>query len=101
MTPINAVKAEGTHYHQINVIASPNQLKKVLGNEFENKAQENVKYLWTLENDFGDVVTIYDFKHPNRNNIDYAANLQHFHIGAFTQEAAERTQKEINKQLNN
>lgn len=91
---------EGTSFHNTTLVATINDLKKVLGEPTysDNTGDDKVNYEWEGETESGKVFTVYDWKeyHPLSNTEDVR-----WHIGGFnyldTMEAREEILEAIIK----
>ncbi|NDE81495.1 MAG: hypothetical protein EB037_11375, partial [Actinobacteria bacterium] len=90
----------GTSFHDSVVVASVNQLIKVLGEpDYDgNTGEDKTNFEWDMELDSGDVFTVYDWKEYRMIDIDEEIE---WHIGGrsfvITDEAANQIQKAISK----
>lgn len=86
--------ANGTSYHGINVLITPNQLIQVLGEPTNgtNDGTDKVNLEWVCETENGDVFTIYDWKEYKP--LDYRREYE-FHIGGFSEKICNRAKFEL------
>ena len=76
-------KMEMTSFHDVTIDASVNDLKAILGEpEYAgNDGRDKVNYQWRMENKFGDMFTVYDWKHYRPLKGDATIN---WHIGGIS-----------------
>lgn len=89
---------EGTSYHRIDIIATVEQLKKVLGDPdySENDGQDKVNYEWERNVITGECFTVYDWKEYR--SISQTEVIT-WHIGAKNTAIALQAREEILKAL--
>lgn len=83
----------GTSFHGTTLIASPKELRKVLGDDFG--ASDKTNYDWTCKTEDGEVFTVYDWKtplHPENRRILW-------NIGGFSGESTEKAKMELENAL--
>ena len=100
MKKANPNKLGGTSFHDSVVVASVNQLIKVLGEpDYDgNTGEDKTNFEWDMELDSGDVFTVYDWKEYRMIDIDEEIE---WHIGGrsfvITDEAANQIQKALSQ----
>lgn len=86
--------ANGTSYFGHTVTATPGKLKEVLGNPTfnYNDGLDKVNIEWIMENENGDVFTVYDWKigHSILDN-----DVIHWHIGGFNAAVTAKAKEEL------
>jgi hypothetical protein len=87
-------EANGTSFHNSTVRASVNELIKVIGEPtyVVNDGEDKVNIEWVLENESGDVVTIYDWKEYRKIGYDEKIN---WHIGGKNKDITDNAKEEI------
>ena len=86
----------GTSFHFITIIASVEQLKKILGEPF--KGTDGDHYRWNMETDDGNVFTIYDWAYIRP--LEETEMIE-WHIGASNEMNALKGKLEIKTSINN
>jgi hypothetical protein len=88
----------GTSFHLSTVRASVNELIKVIGEPTyeSNDGEDKVNIEWELEDDNGDVVTIYDWKEYRK--IGYDEQIE-WHIGGMSRDITDNAKGEIEYML--
>ena len=88
----------GTSFHLSTVRASVNELIKVIGEPtyVVNDGEDKVNIEWELEDDNGDVVTIYDWKEYRK--IGYDEQIE-WHIGGMSRDITDNAKGEIEYML--
>jgi hypothetical protein len=83
MKKANRNKLGGTSFHDSVVVASVNQLIKVLGEpDYRgNSGEDKTNFEWDMELDSGDVFTVYDWKEYRRLDLDEEIE---WHIGGHS-----------------
>ena len=100
MKKANPNKLGGTSFHDSVVVASVNQLIKVLGEpDYDgNTGEDKTNFEWDMELNSGDVFTVYDWKEYRMIDIDEEIE---WHIGGrsfvITDEAANQIKKALSK----
>jgi hypothetical protein len=86
--------ANGTSFHHSTVKASVNELIKIIGEPaYEgNDGKNKVNIEWELEDDNGDVVTIYDWKEYRK--IGYDEKIE-WHVGGMSKNITDNAKEEI------
>jgi hypothetical protein len=86
--------ANGTSFHDSIVRASVNELIKVIGEPTyeDNTGKDKVNIEWVLEDDNGNVVTIYDYKEYRK--IGYDEKIV-WHIGGKNKDITDNAKEEI------
>ena len=76
--------ANGTSFHDVVIKTSVNELVRVLGEPTiqDNTGEDKVNVEWVCENEFGDVVTIYDWKEYRPIELDEEIE---FHLGGHSE----------------
>lgn len=87
----------GTSFYENTVSTTANKLTEIFG-ECEYCSSDKVIYLWNLEDENGDVFTIYDYKSYNGLGFD---DVYPFHIGAHSEKISEKVKIELEKLINN
>lgn len=90
--------ANGTSYHGVNIITTPNQLIRILGEPsyMDNTGMDKTNFDWICETDNGDVFTIYDWKEyaPLKYDVTYT-----FHIGGDNEKICQTAKFELQRAL--
>ena len=88
----------GTSFHLSTVRASVNELTKIIGEPAyeSNDGEDKVNIEWELEDDNGDVVTIYDWKEYRK--IGYDEQIE-WHIGGMSKNITDNAKREIEYML--
>jgi hypothetical protein len=88
----------GTGFHLSTVRASVNELTKIIGEPTyeSNDGEDKVNIEWELEDDNGDVVTIYDWKEYRK--IGYDEQIE-WHIGGMSKNITDNAKREIEYML--
>lgn len=100
MKKADSSKMGGTSFHDSVVVASVNQLIKVLGEpDYDgNTGEDKTNFEWDMELDSGDVFTVYDWKEYRMIDLDEEIE---WHIGGrsfvITDEAANQIQKALSE----
>ena len=86
--------ANGTSFHDSTVKATVNELIKVIGEPtYEgNSGNDKVNIEWVLEDDNGNVVTIYDYTEYRK--IGYDEKIE-WHIGGKNKDITDNAKEEI------
>ena len=84
----------GTSFHLSTVRASVNELIKVIGEPtyVVNDGEDKVNIEWELEDDNGNVITIYDWKEYRKIGYDEKIN---WHIGGKNKDITDNAKEEI------
>jgi hypothetical protein len=87
-------EANGTSFHNSTVRASVNELIKVIGEPtyVVNDGEDKVNIEWELEDDNGNVITIYDWKEYRKIGYDEKIN---WHIGGKNKDITDNAKEEI------
>jgi hypothetical protein len=87
-------EANGTSFHSSTVRASVNELIKIIGEPTyeDNTGEDKVNIEWVLEDDNGNVVTIYDWKEYRPLSYDEKIN---WHIGGMEKNITDNVKEEI------
>jgi hypothetical protein len=87
-------ETNGTSFHYSTVRASVNELIKIIGEPTyeDNTGEDKVNIEWVLEDDNGNVVTIYDWKQYRK--IGYDEKIE-WHIGGMGKDITDNTKEEI------
>ena len=86
----------GTSFYGDVIVTTANKLTEIFG-ESEGSSDKTI-YLWSLEDENGDVFTIYDYK--NYGGLGFDA-VESFHIGAHSGKIANKVKIELEKLINN
>jgi hypothetical protein len=88
----------GTSFHLSTVRASVNELTKIIGEPTyeSNGGDDKVNIEWELEDDNGNVVTIYDWKEYRK--IGYDEQIE-WHIGGMSRDITDNAKGEIEYML--
>jgi hypothetical protein len=87
-------ETNGTSFHYSTVRASVNELIKIIGEPTyeDNTGEDKVNIEWVLEDDNGNVVTIYDWKQYRK--IGYDEKIE-WHIGGMGKDITDNAKEEI------
>ena len=87
-------ETNGTSFHYSTVRASVNELIKIIGEPTyeDNTGKDKVNIEWVLEDDNGNVVTIYDWKQYRKIGYDEKIN---WHIGGMEKDITDNAKEEI------
>jgi hypothetical protein len=90
--------ANGTSFHHSTVRASVNELTKIIGEPTyeSNDGEDKVNIEWELEDDNGDVITIYDWKEYRK--IGYDEQIE-WHVGGMSKNITDNAKGEIEYML--
>jgi hypothetical protein len=90
--------SSGTSFHYSTVRASVNELTKIIGEPtyVVNDGEDKVNIEWELEDDNGDVVTVYDWKEYRK--IGYDEKIE-WHIGGMSKNITDNAKGEIEYML--
>jgi hypothetical protein len=90
--------SSGTSFHYSTVRASVNELIKIIGEPTyeSNDGEDKVNIEWELEDDNGDVVTIYDWKEYRK--IGHDEKIE-WHIGGMRKDITDNAKGEIEYML--
>ena len=88
----------GTSFHLSTVRASVNELTKIIGEPTyeSNDGEDKVNIEWELEDDNGNVITIYDWKEYRK--IGYDEQIE-WHIGGMSRDITDNAKGEIEYML--
>lgn len=91
-------QSNGTSFHGIVVEASAEQLFQILGKpRYQgNDGSDKVNFDWVLENEDGDVFTVYDWKEYRPLETD---EMIVWHIGGHSEAVTQKALKEILEEL--
>ena len=86
---ITTKTANGTSFYGSTIIATPNQLKSILGppSFIADGIEDKVNLIWDCETDQGEVFTIYDWKEYRTVHMDEKIT---FNIGGFKSSVTEK-----------
>jgi hypothetical protein len=89
----------GTSFHNSTVTATVNELIFVIDkpNYNGNDGEDKVNFEWELEDEEGNVVTIYDWKEYRK--IGYDEQIE-WHIGGMSKEITDNAKEDIEFTLN-
>lgn len=100
MKKANPNKLGGTSFHDSVVVASVNQLIKVLGEpDYDgNTGEDKTNFEWDMELESGDVFTVYDWKEYRMIDLDEEIEW-HIggHSGSVTDDAANEIEYELSQ----
>jgi hypothetical protein len=84
----------GTSFHLSTVRASVNELVSIIGEPTynDNTGKDKVNFEWELEDENGNVVTIYDWKEYRKIGMDEKIE---WHIGGMSKEITDNAKEEI------
>jgi hypothetical protein len=87
-------EVNGTSFHNSTVRASVNELIKIIGEPTyeDNTGEDKVNIEWVLENEGGDVITIYDWKEYRKIGYDEKIN---WHVGGMEKNITDNAKEEI------
>jgi len=90
--------SSGTSFHYSTVRASVDELIKVIGEPTyeSNDGEDKVNIEWELEDDNGDVVTVYDWKEYRP--LSYYEQIE-WHIGGMSKNITDNAKEEIEYML--
>ena len=91
-------EVNGTSFHNSTVRASVNELIKVIGEPtyVVNDGEDKVNIEWELEDDNGNVITIYDWKEYRKIGYDEKIN---WYIGGKNKDITDNAKGEIEYML--
>ena len=92
MKPTNKT-INGTSFHGDVVVATLNNLKRILGEPYYNGGfEDKVQNEWVMETNDGEVFTVYDWKiyKPYNDN-----EIIEWHIGGYNKETTQQAKQEI------
>lgn len=100
MKKANPNKMGGTSFHDLVVVASVNELIKVLGEpDYDsNTGEDKTNFEWDMELESGDVFTVYDWKEYRMIDLDEQIE---WHIGGHSFDVTYAAAIEIENALNN
>ena len=86
--------ANGTSFHNSTVTATVNDLIFIIGKPTynDNTGQDKVNIEWVLEDENGNVITIYDWKEYRKIGMDEEIV---WHIGGMSKEITDNAKEEI------
>jgi len=90
--------SNGASFHGTSIYVTPAKLMKLFPDSYyeDNTGQDKVNYDFCLENDNGDVFTIYDWKEYRK----LKANSQYeFHIGGKNSSITEQAARELRNMI--
>lgn len=85
----------GTHFLDVTVFASRNELITICGKPQSSSADFKVRYCWDMETEDGDVFTVYDWKDVRRKADEPIV----WHIGSYNYLAADTARHELTQAL--
>jgi hypothetical protein len=90
--------SSGTSFHYSTVRASVDELIKIIGEPTyeSNDGEDKVNIEWELEDDNGDVVTVYDWKEYRP--LSYYEQIE-WHIGGMSKNITDNAKEEIEYML--
>jgi hypothetical protein len=96
MKPTNQ-STSGTSFHGSIVHASVNEMKQVLGNvKYYGAVGDKVQHEWEMENEFGNVFTVYDWKEYRSYTDD---ELIEWHIGGHDKATTDHAMYTLRRKL--
>jgi len=88
---------DGTSFHGVTIRATVDQLTKAFGEPYDsNSGEDKVNFVWDMENNEGEVFTIYDWKEYRVLKSD---EMITWHIGAKSKSDSNVAEREILKAL--
>jgi len=88
---------DGTSFHGVTIRATVDQLTKAFGEPYDsNSGEDKVNFVWDMENNEGEVFTIYDWKEYRVLKSD---EIVTWHIGAKSKSDSNVAEREILKAL--
>jgi hypothetical protein len=89
----------GTGFHLSTVRASVNELVSIIGEPTynDNTGEDKVNIEWELEDENGNVVTVYDWKEYRKIGMDEKIE---WHIGGMSKEITDNAKEDIEFTLN-
>ncbi len=84
----------GTGFHGTTLVATVNDLVKVLGQPsfVENTGEDKTNYEWDMETDSGELFTIYDYKEYRP--ISKTERIK-WHVGGFNSIVTQKAREQI------
>ena len=89
---------DGTSFYGVTFKASVQSLIDIFGEPYKNIDEDKVNFEWNMENDEGDVFTIYDWKEYR--TLDLNETIE-WHIGSFSKSVSNLAQYEVLRELGN
>ena len=87
----------GTSFHNSIIHASVNEMKQVLGNVmYYGAVHDKVQHEWELENEFGNVFTVYDWKQYRKYTDDETIE---WHIGGHDKATTDHAMYTLRRML--
>lgn len=95
---INGSQAIGTSWHGDTLIASVNELTRILGEPcyMTNDGEDKTNFEWNMQTDNGDVFTVYDWKEYRVLDLDEPIS---WHIGSHSSGVAKVVADLIRKEV--
>jgi len=88
---------DGTSFQGVTIRATVDQLTKAFGEPYDsNSGEDKVNFVWDMENNEGEVFTIYDWKEYRVLKSD---EIVTWHIGAKSKSDSNVAEREILKAL--
>jgi hypothetical protein len=88
---------DGTSFHGVTIRATVDQLTKAFGEPYDsNSGEDKVNFVWDMENNEGEVFTIYDWKEYRVLKSD---EIVTWHIGAKSKSDSNVAERELLKAL--
>jgi hypothetical protein len=88
---------DGTSFHGVTIRATVDQLTKAFGEPYDNNSgDDKVNFEWDMENNEGEVFTIYDWKEYRVLRSD---EMITWHIGAKSKSDSNVAERELLKAL--
>lgn len=88
---------DGTSFHGVTIRATVDQLTKAFGEPYDsNSGEDKVNFVWDMENNEGEVFTIYDWKEYRVLKSD---EMITWHIGSKSKSDSNVAERELLKKL--
>jgi hypothetical protein len=88
---------DGTSFHGVTIRATVDQLTKVFGEPYDSSSGEDkVNFVWDMEDNEGEVFTIYDWKEYRVLRSD---EMITWHIGSKSKSVSWDAERELLKKL--
>jgi hypothetical protein len=88
---------DGTSFHGVTIRATVDQLTKAFGEPYDsNSGEDKVNFVWDMEDNEGEVFTIYDWKEYRVLRSD---EMITWHIGSKSKSDSNVAEREILKAL--
>jgi len=97
MAKKNYKDKDGKTFHGVTIRATVDQLTKAFGEPYDsNSGEDKVNFVWDMENNEGEVFTIYDWKEYRVLKSD---EIVTWHIGAKSKSDSNVAERELLKAL--